>query len=141
MLPPMIEGRLVHLSVGSLSMCHTLVIEDEPLIATHLAELVEEAGATSVDFARTELEAIVAARQRKPDIILSDVQLLDGTGPAAVVAIRRELGHVPVIFITASPHRCYPRDLQTVVMPKPFEPERLTADRQPCSRARAGIVL
>jgi len=46
--------------------------------------LVEEAGAKSVAFARTELEALGAALRQIPDIIVSDVNLLSGTGPDAV---------------------------------------------------------
>jgi CheY-like chemotaxis protein len=100
-------------------MCHTIVIEDEPLIAFYMADLAEEAGATSVELAETESEAIEAARRRKPDIILSDVRLQTGTGPAAVIAIRLELGFVPVIFITASPRGCRRFAPPSIVLSKP----------------------
>jgi CheY-like chemotaxis protein len=109
-------------------MCHTLVIEDEPLIAFHMADIAEEAGATSVDFADTESGAVAAALVRKPDIILSDVNLLVGTGPAAVVAIHGEMGQVPVIFITASPEECKPCDAPAVVMSKPLQREHLLSE-------------
>jgi CheY-like chemotaxis protein len=100
-------------------MCHAIVIEDEPLIALHMADLAEEAGATSVELAESEIEAIEAARRRKPDIILSDVRLRAGTGPSAVVAIRNELGDVPAIFVTASPEHCHPADPPVIVLSKP----------------------
>jgi len=102
-------------------MCHALVIEDEFLIADYVAELAEEAGATSVDFAETERDAVQAARERKPDIILSDVNLLVGTGTSAIRKIREEFGHVPVIFITATPDACTRSPQQSaIVLVKPI---------------------
>lgn len=106
-------------------MCHALIIEDEPLIALHIADLAEEAGAASVGLAQTEAAAIDAASEQKPDIILSDVHLLIGTGPSAVATIRRELGEIPVIFITATPDALKGFDPRTVVMVKPFDGESL----------------
>jgi CheY-like chemotaxis protein len=101
-------------------MCHALVIEDEFLIADYVAELAGEAGATSIDFAETERDAVAAARERKPDIILSDVKLLVGTGPAAILRIQEEIGYIPVIFITATPEACCPRQASAVVLVKPI---------------------
>lgn len=75
-------------------MCHALVIEDEFLIAEHIAALAEDADATSIDFANCEVGAISMAHNRKPDIILSDVKLRTGTGPAAVQAILEEWGEL-----------------------------------------------
>lgn len=101
-------------------MCHALIIEDEPLIALHIADLAEEAGATTVIFAETQVTAIDAALEHKPDIILSDVQLLEGTGPAAVTAIRDALGVLPVIFITATPEAVLGLDMEAAVLVKPL---------------------
>jgi AmiR/NasT family two-component response regulator len=50
-------------------MCHTLIIEDEPLLALHMADLAEEPGATSVDLADTECSAVDLAIRKKPDMI------------------------------------------------------------------------
>lgn len=107
-------------------MCHVLIIEDEWVIAEHLAIIAEKAGATSVVMASTETEAIQAAHDHKPDIILSDVILFTGTGPCAVQTILAELGEIPVIFITATPGRCYPREPSSVVMDKPINVTLLT---------------
>ena len=101
-------------------MCHALVIEDEFLIADYVAELAGEAGATSIDFAETECDAIAAALERKPDIILSDVNLLAGSGPSAILKIQSQIGNVPVIFITATPDACRPRQASAVVLVKPI---------------------
>ncbi len=76
-------------------MCHVLVIEDEWLIGEHIEAIAREGGASSVDRAETEQEAIDAALANPPAVILSDVKLAEGTGPNAVWAIRKRLGRVP----------------------------------------------
>jgi CheY-like chemotaxis protein len=87
-------------------LCHVLIIEDEPLIAMDLQDMLGRIGATSFDFAETEIEAVQAARLRRPDVITSDVMLREGTGPGAVECIQSEMGPLPVIFITATPDSC-----------------------------------
>ena len=102
-------------------MCHVLIIEDEPLIAMDLQLLLEGHGATSFAFAAAETEAIIAAHEHRPDLITSDVTLIEGTGPKAVEIIRRDLGPVPVIFITAMPHLCMSCSAPARVLAKPLD--------------------
>ena len=106
-------------------MCHALIIEDEWLIAEYLTVLTEEAGATSIATAVTEDEAISAARELVPNIILSDVRLVGGTGPRAVQAITADAGEVPVIFITGTPEECRPCEPGVVILRKPIQPSTL----------------
>ena len=101
-------------------MCHVLIIEDEPLIALDLEDLLQRYGARTFSFADTQQGAIDEARIRPPDVILSDVNLLEGTGPLAVKAIRVEFGDVPVIFVTATPDACSPCDPPGRVFRKPL---------------------
>ena len=101
-------------------MCHVLVIEDEWFISEYISELASEAGATSTRVATPEQEAVQAARDHAPDIILSDVTLLEGTGPCAVSTILDEQGPIPVIFITATPRECGPCDPDNVILSKPI---------------------
>ena len=100
-------------------MCHVLIIEDEVLIALDLQEMLASAGATTFSFAETERAAIDAARLRRPDVILSDVMLREGTGPKAVATIQRELGPLPVIYVTATPEACAQCDPPARVLTKP----------------------
>lgn len=99
-------------------MCHVLVIEDEGFIAMMIQDCLIAHGATSVEVAASEADAIACARQHRPDFITSDVRLLEGTGPHAVAAIAKLYGEIPVLFITASPEKCeaYP---PVAVMRKP----------------------
>lgn len=106
-------------------MCHVLIIEDEPFIAMAIQEMLEEEGATSFAFAVTQAEAIEAATERRPELITSDVRLIEGTGPRAVAQIHERLGPVPVIFITATPGQCEPCDPPGVVLGKPVRQQAL----------------
>lgn len=103
-------------------MCHVLIIEDEPMIAMLLEDTLEEVGATSFSFAATEADAVWLAHQRTPAMIVSDVHLLEGTGPGAVRRIHAELGNVPVIFVTATPGECHPCNPPGVILTKPVTP-------------------
>lgn len=108
-------------------MCHVLIIEDEPLVALLIQEVLEDEGATSFDIAATQSDAVRAASNRKPDFITSDVRLLQGTGPAAVTEILSRLGDVPVVFISATPDECQPCAPPGIVMAKPFENRALAS--------------
>lgn len=101
-------------------MCHVLIIEDEAIVALDIQACLQAHGATSFAFAETEGEAIAAARQRLPEFITSDVQLRVGAGPSAVEAIQREMGCVPVLFITGTPEACKPCEPPARVFSKPM---------------------
>ena len=101
-------------------MCHVLVIEDEPLIAYQVCDLASDAGATSTEIATTPSEALAVALARPPAVILSDVKIIDGTGPEAVEEIRSRLGPVPVIFITGTPEACVACDYAAAILTKPM---------------------
>lgn len=80
-----------------------LIIEDEPLIAADIRSLVEELGHEVTTIARTHDEAVRAALGRRPGLILSDIQLADGS--SGLDAVNDILGsqETPVIVITGYP--------------------------------------
>ncbi|MDO6414904.1 response regulator [Sphingomonas sp. BIUV-7] len=102
-------------------MCHVLIIEDETLIALDLEDLLQSNGATSFSFAENQEDAVAAARANRPDLILSDVMLTEGTGTLAVRAIRDAYGPIPVLFITATPEACSPYALPGEIFRKPLD--------------------
>lgn len=102
-------------------MCHVLIIEDEPMIAMLLQDLLEEAGATSFAFAATEKDAVSLAIEQPPAVITSDFRLLEGTGPRAVERISEQLGEIPVVFVTATPDACDQCSPSSAVLVKPFD--------------------
>ena len=101
-------------------MCHALIIEDEPMIAMLLQDLLEEAGATSFAFAATERDAVALAVEQPPSVITSDIRLLEGTGPGAVAQIKSRLGDIPTVFITANPATCDHCSSLDIILAKPF---------------------
>jgi len=83
-----------------------LVIEDEAIIALDLESIVADMGHATTGVARTHSGAVNLAGQERPDLILSDIQLADGSsGIEAVNEILKSAGDIPVIFITAFPER------------------------------------
>ncbi|GAA0530364.1 CheY-like chemotaxis protein [Rhizomicrobium palustre] len=91
-----------------------LIIEDEAIIALDLENLVNELGHRVVGIAATRDDAVRLARQRQPQLILTDIKLADGSsGIDAAMAIVQDLD-VPVVFITA-----YPEFLLTGQRPEP----------------------
>lgn len=106
-----------------------LIIEDESIIAMHIKQIVESLGHTVVGVVRTHREAVAAAKDKKPELVLADISLADGSsGIDAVKEILAEQD-VPVIFITAFPERLLTgsRPEPTYLITKPFEPETVVA--------------
>lgn len=106
-----------------------LIIEDETLIAMDLGDIVSGLGHTVVATADTAERAIAAARAHRPDLVLADVQLADGSsGIDAVQAILSQVS-VPVIFITAFPDRLLTgeRPEPTFLITKPYAEDTVRA--------------
>jgi CheY-like chemotaxis protein len=101
-------GELVNEALDDISReapARVLIIEDEPLIASHLEDIVRQGGHEIVANATTASEARAAFELHHPTLVLSDVQLADGSsGIDAVDEIQRH-GPVPVIFITGFPQK------------------------------------
>ena len=102
-------------------MCHVLIIEDEALIALDLEDLLIAHGALSFSFADSEGGAVTAAIEKRPDFILSDVSLIEGSGPLAVQEIHAQYGPIPVIFVTATPEACSPCPPPGRIFRKPLD--------------------
>jgi DNA-directed RNA polymerase specialized sigma24 family protein len=106
-----------------------LIIEDEPLIAHDLENLVTSIGHKVKVVARTRREAVAAFKASRPGLVLADIQLADGSsGLDAVNEILRD-SNVPVIFITAFPEQLLTgrRPEPTFLIPKPFQHETVKA--------------
>jgi len=104
-----------------------LIIEDEPIIAMDIEELVQNCGHRVVGVAATEAEAVAIAEREKPGLILADINLgIGGDGSSAVARILRH-HKAPVIFVTAYPERLLTGEAlePAFVITKPFEPVTL----------------
>jgi CheY-like chemotaxis protein len=106
-----------------------MIIEDEPIIAMDLESILESLGHNVVGIARTEKEAVHMALTKHPKLILSDIQLADGSsGLDAVNKILTNFS-VPVIFITAFPERLLTGEKPepAFLITKPFLPDMVKA--------------
>ena len=104
-----------------------LIIEDEPIIAMDIEELVRDCGHRVIGIAATEAEAVAIALRSKPGLILADINLgIGGDGTSAVARILRRY-QVPVIFVTAYPERLLTGETvePAFVITKPFDPMTL----------------
>ncbi|NJM33649.1 MAG: response regulator [Rhodomicrobium sp.] len=106
-----------------------MIIEDEPLTAANLQLLVEGLGHRVTGIARTRDEALDLVKGATPALILSDIQLDDGSsGVDAVNDILTDLD-VPVIFITGHPELMLTgeRPEPAFLIQKPFDPRTVKA--------------
>jgi CheY-like chemotaxis protein len=106
-----------------------LIIEDEPLIAMDLADIVESLGHRVVGRSRTHREAIKVAHARKPELVLADIRLADDS--SGLEAVNELLGSMPmaVIFVTAYPELLLTgkRPEPAFLITKPFTPNTVKA--------------
>lgn len=105
-----------------------MVIEDEPLIALDIRNIVADMGHKVTGIARTRDQAVALGQRERPDLILADIQLADNSsGIDAVRQLLDLIGPVPVIFITAFPDRLLTgeRPEPAFLIPKPFAPEQV----------------
>src|SRR3954471_6491747 len=76
-----------------------LLVEDEPAIAEPLAETLTREG-FHLEVAGTAAAAVEAAARLRPDLILLDLMLPDGSGYDVCRDVRRD-SQVPIIMLTA----------------------------------------
>ena len=120
-----LEAARAELHAGAVA--RVLIIEDEPIIALDLQQLVENAGHEVVGLASSEEEAVALAAAERPTLVLADVNL--GSGGDGISAVSRIMSRhrAPVIFVTAYPERLLTgRDVEPAfIITKPFEPTTL----------------
>ncbi|TGQ67495.1 response regulator [Mesorhizobium sp. M00.F.Ca.ET.186.01.1.1] len=106
-----------------------LIIEDEPLIAMDIEEMVESLGHRVVGTARTHAEAVTIFGKTRPKMVLADIQLADGSSGIEAVNEILSSTPVPVIFITAFPERLLTgeRPEPAFLVTKPFNPDMVKA--------------
>lgn len=106
-----------------------LIIEDEPLIAMQLEDMVQSLGHEIYGTAATRTQAQEIVAKGNPGLVLADIQLADGSSGLDAVDDILAIGSVPVIFITAFPERLLTGDRPepTYLVTKPFEERTVRA--------------
>jgi CheY-like chemotaxis protein len=116
-------------TIDSQLASRVLIIEDEPIIALDLENLVSELGHKVVAIASTRDEAVAKAHSERPGLVLADINL--GEGGSGIDAVSEILASfdIPVIFITAYPEKLLTgeRPEPTYLIAKPFLPETVQA--------------
>lgn len=99
-----------------------LIIEDEPLIAMELEQIVRDLGHEVAGIATTHDDAVKAFVNSDAGLVLADIQLADGSSGIDAVQDILALAPVPAIFITAFPERLLTghRVEPTFLISKPF---------------------
>ncbi|MEV4145680.1 response regulator transcription factor [Amycolatopsis sp. NPDC049691] len=82
------------------AMTRLLVVDDEPTVRELLSAALRFAG-FRVTSAATATEAVAAATEEPPDLVLLDVMLPDLDGFEVVRRLREQHRPVPVLFLTA----------------------------------------
>ncbi|MEL7211348.1 MAG: response regulator [Pseudomonadota bacterium] len=100
-----------------------MIIEDEPIIAADLTDIVTSLGHSVTGVARTHTEAVALGDEQEPDLILADIQLADNSSGIDAVNDLLKKMDVPVIFITAFPERLLTGDRPepAFLISKPFQ--------------------
>jgi DNA-directed RNA polymerase specialized sigma24 family protein len=123
-------------------LARVLIIEDDFLLAEHIAAVLTDLGHAVTGVAATVEEAVACARRRRPDVVLADVQLRGrGSGIDAIAAIRTAVP-IRTIYVTAYPERVFGAGTEdaALLVTKPFDDLRLKtammaalgqADREP----------
>ncbi len=98
-LQPSLPGRRV--SGGRLPAGRVLLIEDDPDDAALIEAHLRRAGAYEVEHVTRVRDALAClGRGASFDVVLADLQLPDGRGPAVVTRLVGESPHVPVVVLT-----------------------------------------
>jgi two-component system, NarL family, response regulator DevR len=79
-----------------------LIADDHEVVRIGLASLLDrQPGFTVVGEARTGDEAVQLARRERPDVVVMDIRMPNGSGIDACRTITTELPSVPVIMLTS----------------------------------------
>lgn len=85
---------------GDGSPARLLVVEDESLLADMLLDALSFAG-YEVHVCRSGVQAMAAVEERRPDIVLLDVNMPDFDGFTVAARLRAASDLTPIIFLTA----------------------------------------
>jgi CheY-like chemotaxis protein len=96
-----------------------LVVEDNAIIGMLLAEVLAGMGHDVCAIEATEADAVTAAARCRPDLMIVDVQLGDGSGVFAIEKILRT-GFVPHVFVSGDTLGVRALRPDAVVIQKPF---------------------
>jgi CheY-like chemotaxis protein len=96
-----------------------LVVDDDALVGELLAEMLDGMGYEICAVEATEADTVAAAFRCKPDLMIVDIHLGNGSGITAVEQIYR-IWPIPHIFISGDSSTVQQLKPTEVVLQKPF---------------------
>ncbi len=104
-----------------------LIIEDEQIVASDIARIVEDMGHRVAGMAGSQARSVALAEQLKPGLVLADIRLEDGGDGIAAAQTILETYSVPIVFVTGYPERLLTGSglEPAFVVAKPFDDEAL----------------
>ena len=105
--------------MNQMAALRVLLVEDEPVIAMLLAEVLDGMGYEVCAIEATEADAVAAAVRCRPDLMIVDARLGAGSGVSAVEEILRA-GPIPHVFVSGDSSSVQALRPDAVVMQKPF---------------------
>ncbi len=129
--PKQVEAAIVEAqeAIDRMLVSKVMIIEDEPIIALDLENLLVDLGHEVVAKAATRDEAVAMARAKRPGLVLADINLGEGGSGIDAVAEILSSFDIPVIFVTAYPEKLLTgeRPEPAYLIAKPFLPETIQA--------------
>ena len=102
-----------------------LIMEDEAIIAMLLQEVLEGMGHDVCAVAASEAEGVTAAKHCRPNLIVADARLREGSGISAIREILRD-GFVPHVFVSGDVATVRKLSKDVIVLEKPFTEAELS---------------
>ena len=84
-----------------MSKTNILIVEDESIVAKDIQHSLKKLGYNVVDIVSTGENAITAATEKKPDLVLMDIMLKGAMSGIEAAHVIKEKLNIPVIFLTA----------------------------------------
>ncbi len=106
-------------SVALKRVLHVLIVEDEPIIALLVGDVVKSMGHLVCDIVATEADAVEMALTCQPDLMIVDAGLRDGSGVGAIQTILK-LQAMPHIFVTGDKRSVQQLAPESTILEKPF---------------------
>jgi CheY-like chemotaxis protein len=120
---------------GTIAPLRILLVEDDAIIAVLTAETLQSMG-HEVCTVANEADAVSAAARERPDLLIVDAHLSEGSG---LNAVRRILlnGPVPHIFVSGDVLSAEQLNPSAILLQKPFQEKDLA---RAISQAFAGLA-
>src|ERR1700722_14411181 len=121
-----IRDTLFEKNRGGPAALRILIIEDNAIIAMLLEATLSDMGYEVCAVEATETGAVAAAALHRPDLLIVDAALSEGSGISAVERILRD-GFVPHVFVSGDDLKPEMLDSRAVRLSKPYDERALAA--------------